>query len=417
VLFGPNGAGKSNLLDALHLLSRTATSRTLKEAFESPCRGKPLEAFSFGPDGTRSLLTQQSAHFSMEVDVELSEQLMESVNHKIVEFRKPAQEGLSNGDKHQKKRALVRERLLRYRIEVEISPKSGILRVVDESLVALNKDQKPRGDRRPFFSREVNLIHLRMEGQAHPRQLDLGLDHTVLSMPHYPPHYPHLTAMREELASWAFFYFEPRERMRAPNPVKEVRSIGLMGEDLAAYLNTLKVQEPKQFQAIGKALGALIPSISDIDLDVNDIGEVELKLREDKTPIPARLVSEGTLRILGLLALQYVQPAPALMGFEEPENGVHPRRIRAIADALNSQADRGNTQILATTHSPNFIDMMSPDNLYQCKKVEGSTLIKPFVGSALAGKEDLFYAGMVDQALDEEATPISQRLLRGDFDD
>jgi len=33
VIFGPNAAGKSNILDALNLLSRMATSRTLKDAF------------------------------------------------------------------------------------------------------------------------------------------------------------------------------------------------------------------------------------------------------------------------------------------------------------------------------------------------------------------------------------------------
>ena len=40
VVFGPNGAGKSNFLDALQLLSRMATSRTLTDAFEPPYREK-----------------------------------------------------------------------------------------------------------------------------------------------------------------------------------------------------------------------------------------------------------------------------------------------------------------------------------------------------------------------------------------
>jgi len=47
VLFGPNGAGKSNFLDALQLLSKIASSRTLKDAFEPPYRGKPLEPRRF----------------------------------------------------------------------------------------------------------------------------------------------------------------------------------------------------------------------------------------------------------------------------------------------------------------------------------------------------------------------------------
>jgi len=46
VLFGPNAAGKSNFLDALQLLSKIVSCRTLKEAFEPPYRGKPLESFS-----------------------------------------------------------------------------------------------------------------------------------------------------------------------------------------------------------------------------------------------------------------------------------------------------------------------------------------------------------------------------------
>ena len=46
VLFGPNAAGKSNFLDALQLLSKLGTSRTLKEAFDPPYRGKPLESFT-----------------------------------------------------------------------------------------------------------------------------------------------------------------------------------------------------------------------------------------------------------------------------------------------------------------------------------------------------------------------------------
>ena len=84
-----------------------------------------------------------------------------------------------------------------------------------------------------------------MEGQAHPTYHERYLDHSILSLPLYPPHYPHLVALRQELASWFFFYFEPRERMRAANPVKEVRHIGLMGEELAAFLNTLRALDER----------------------------------------------------------------------------------------------------------------------------------------------------------------------------
>ena len=142
-----------------------------------------------------------------------------------------------------------------------------------------------------------------MEGQAHPTYHERYLDHTILSRPLYPPHYPHLVALRHELESWLSFYFEPRERMRAANPVKEVHHIGLRGEELAAFLNTLRALDERQFRAVEKALRMLIPSITGIHVEVNSLGEVELRLREGSTLIPARVVSEGTLRILGLLAL------------------------------------------------------------------------------------------------------------------
>jgi len=78
----------------------------------------------------------------------------------------------------------------------------------------------------------------------------------------------------------------------------------------------------------------LVPSITGIHLEVNSLGEVELRLREGDTLIPARVVSEGTLRILGLLSLAGAADPPALVGFEEPENGVHPRRLRLLAEFL-----------------------------------------------------------------------------------
>ena len=117
--------------------------------------------------------------------------------------------------------------------------------------------------RNAFFDKaEDNKFHVRMEGQARPTYYERYLDHTILSQPFYPPHYPHIVAAREELSRCNFFYFEPRERMRASNPVKEVRHIGLMGEELAAFLNTLKSLDLRQFKAVEKALHMIVPSVT-----------------------------------------------------------------------------------------------------------------------------------------------------------
>ncbi|MFZ5499277.1 MAG: AAA family ATPase [Pseudomonadota bacterium] len=411
VLFGPNAAGKSNFLDCLQLLSKLATSRTIKEAFEPPYRGKPLESFTFGEQGIKGSLEKDRLSFSIEVDVRLSDAVVDAVNRQIKEMRRSSSQESEAGEEA-KTASAVRERNLRYRIEVEMLPKSGILRVADEYLAALTDKGEPTGRRRPFLSREGNRLHLRLEGQAHPSYYERYLDHSILSLPHYPPHYPHLVAMRKELENWLFFYFEPRERMRAANPVKEVRHIGLMGEELASFLNTLKALDERQFRAVEKALHTIMPNVQGIGVEVSNLGEVELTLKENGIPVPARILSEGTLRILGLLSLAGAKEQPSLIGFEEPENGIHPRRIQLVAELLKTRASSGETQYIVTTHSPLLPDLVSDESLFVCKRVDGETRIEPFAAWGALAKR-----GEVDRALmGAEDLTVSERMLRGDFD-
>jgi predicted ATPase len=412
VLFGPNAAGKSNFIDALQLLSRIAASRTLKEAFEPPYRGKPLESFSFDRTGLEGLLAKKSASFSIEVDVDLSPVVIAVVNKEILETKR-GQAADANGRDGKKEGSFIHHGQLRYRIEIEISPRSGLLQVADEYVAALGPHGEPKSRPKPFVERDNGRIHLRMEGQSHPTYFDRYLDHAIISRPHYAPHYPHLTALKRELQSWFFYYFEPRERMRAPVSVKEVRHIGLMGEELAAFLNTLQSLDPRQFESVQKAIHSLIPSITGIRTEVNKMGEVELSVMEGDVAMPARVVSEGTLRILGLLALSGVKEPPALIAFEEPENGVHPRRIREIARLLANRAESGDTQVLLTTHSPILPDHISIESLFVCKKKEGTTSIEPLLAWGPLAKANYIEAGLED---DEEPLPVSQRMLRGDFD-
>ena len=411
LLFGPNAAGKSNFLDSLQLLSNLATSRTLNEAFGPSYRGKPLESFTLGENGLPGLMEQERVGFSMEADLDLSDAVVESVEQQIKEMRRPsAAVGSKDADT---KFVYVRERNLRYRVEIEMLPRSGILRVTNEYLAALNARGETSRSRRPFIERSGDKIHLRLEGQAHPTYYDRYLDHTILSMPHYPPHYPHLVAARRELENWLFFYFEPRERMRAASPVKEVRHIGLMGEDLAAFLNTLRALKPRQFEAVSRALHTIMPNIDGIETDVSELGEVELPLKENGIAIPTRVLSEGTLRLLGLLALTGADTPPSLVGFEEPENGVHPRRIELIAELLKTRSSIGQSQYIVTTHSPILPDLLPDDSLFPVRRIERQTRIDPFsTWGALARKSD------INRALDDQQTglPVSERILRGDFD-
>ena len=115
---------------------------------------------------------------------------------------------------------------------------------------------------------------------------------------------------------------------------------------------------------------------------MTDLGEVELRIIEGGVAIPASVLSEGTLRMLGLLALASAE-APALVGFEEPENGVHPRRIELIAELLRTQRSLGQTQYIVTTHSPRLPDLLADDSLFVVRRRNGQTRIDPLAGEPM----------------------------------
>jgi predicted ATPase len=158
----------------------------------------------------------------------------------------------------------------------------------------------------------------------------------------------------------------------------------------------------------------MIPSITGIDVNVNELGEVELDLREGEKRVSARVLSEGTLRILGILALVGAEVPPTLIGFEEPENGIHPCRIRRIAQFLETRMILEDIQFIVTTHSSLLPDLVPPESLYVCRKVNGNTEIEPFTMMHLG---PLWKKIDIGDVLEEEsALSPSERILRGDFD-
>jgi predicted ATPase len=310
---------------------------------------------------------------------------------------------------HRGKLRKITERFLRYRITIEITPKTGVLRVVDERLEALTRTPegklRPDERRRSFLEKVGERLRLRMEGQARPTEYETGLNYAIISQPVYPPHYPHLVAFREELSGWQFYYFEPRI-MREESAVKEVNRLPSSGGDLAAFYYTLKQKSPQQFENLQRTLRSLVPTVEGIDAELTKEGKVRLKVKERGVEFSAKVVSEGTLRILGLMAIVGPTNPATVIGFEEPENGVHPRRLKLIADLLRNAAT--HRQILVNTHSPLLPDYLQDAYLVQVRKREDGH--SEFVPLAEAG------GLQVEKALEEEVVPISQHILRGDWE-
>jgi hypothetical protein len=65
--------------------------------------------------------------------------------------------------------------------------------------------------------------------------------------------------------------------------------------------------------------------------------------------------------MLAYLVLLYDPMPPPFIGIEEPENFLHPRLLPEVAEECRKAAER--TQLLATTHSPFFINALRPEEV------------------------------------------------------
>jgi predicted ATPase len=395
VIFGPNASGKSNLLDAIHLLSRAVKARNLNEAFKSH-RGLPLESIHYIYDegGHEGISKKTNLRFSFEVDVEISSPVIEKVERIIIEKRK----GIDSIPKKQ----IITEKWLRYQLTIEILPTTGHLRVMDERLCAI-KDNGEERKRNAFLEKRTDRLHLRMEGQAHPTFHEIGLDHTIISTALYEPHYPHITAFRMELENWFTYYLEPRELMREESPLAEIETLGPRGENLASFLNTLKHNHKTDFENLNLSLKTILPYAGNIEINQSKEGLVGVRFCENNQWFSSRLISEGTLRIMGLLCSIHPRNPATTIAFEEPENGVHPARIEIIGTLLKNASQNYGKQIIITTHSPILAQCFDSTDLFVCQKDNSQTSIKSL---PLPGK--LFKKPLIDEGL-------ADKILRGDF--
>ncbi len=351
VLFGPNAAGKSNVLDAVQALSRIGTLRTLSDALAEPIRGYPIESFSFPSGGLQALLTSIRPNFTLETDL------------------------TAGKDSY------------RYRVSVEIEPDSGRLGVRNEYLAQLGARGEPKG--RPAIEKVGDSLHIRRKSKpAHPRRELAGLNHTILSDPRLGGvEYRAIDRVRQELSGWRTYYLDPRVAMRAAQPPSDVRDIGVLGGEIAPFLYRLRAEHPKHFHAVSRTLRSIVPGIEEMTIDLDKRrGTLDILIRQGGIDYSSRIISEGTLRVLALCAIAVNPWGGSLLAFEEPENGVHPRRLELIAGFLLSLALQEGRQLVVTTHSPLFCDAVlkasrsHPQNigLFNVRSDGQQTVIKSF---------------------------------------
>ena len=368
VLFGPNAAGKSNLLEATQALSWIGNARTLNDALQAPypVRGFAFEAFSLSASGLPAQLAHDSGSFVLEADLE------------------------TQGGQY------------RYRVAPRIVYRTGELTVADEYLARLRPSGTNWGA--PAIERVNSVLRIRRKGKpSHPREERIGLHHSVLSDRSLSGNgYAALDHVRDELSNWRTYYFEPRTLMRQEQPPAALTDIGIHGEHLASFLHYLRGVEPQRFESVSRRLRTIIPGVESVGVALDENrGTLSLAVRQAGAVHSSRVVSEGTLRVLALCAVAANPWYGSLVTLEEPENGVHPRRIERIASLLMTLAEE--RQIVVSSHSPVLVDAIlrarreseNPDRigLFNVRCGDEGTVVEPFdLPGALFQKPEILKA-------------------------
>lgn len=195
--------------------------------------------------------------------------------------------------------------------------------------------------------------------------------------------YPTILAARREMQSWRRLALEP-SALRAPDGFTDPRSLDVDGRHLAATLYRIaNEKDPATGEADPDAVYARVAGrLSDLAgvgvegliVELDQLREVfTLFLREKGgLRLPARALSEGTLRFLALCVLLEDQSFTGLICMEEPENGIHPANLPAMLDLVKDLAvdpteapDSTNPfrQVIVNTHSPGVVQLCDPDDL------------------------------------------------------
>ena len=161
------------------------------------------------------------------------------------------------------------------------------------------------------------------------------------------------------LRSMRFLDLTP-SRMRQPaSPGQKL--LGDSGENLPAVLRSICAEPTRRKNLIDWVRELTSMDVADLEFPVHDLtGQIHLLLREGGgRKLSADSISDGTLRFLAMLAALLEEDAGGLYFFEAIDQGMHPARLQLLLELLETQAGRGRLQIVATTHSPALLALLS----------------------------------------------------------
>jgi predicted ATPase len=146
-----------------------------------------------------------------------------------------------------------------------------------------------------------------------------------------------------------------------PTTDEELWFLDEKGHGLAGLYDALLGRDRRAFIELEDRFIQLFPTVKALRLDNADQTSKALGLTlRDGTTVRASGMSEGMLYWLAFAIIEHLSPVGVLL-VEEPENGLHPSRIREVMQVLRKVSEQA--QIVLATHSPLVINELQPEEV------------------------------------------------------
>lgn len=382
---GENGTGKSNVFDAIQFLSLLADRSLLDAAQEvrgvhGERLGDPRDLFWNGyASGDRTIRFAVEMIVPLEVADDFGRAAAPTVSYLRYElalgYLPPA------GIERIGRLTLLAENLRR--ISVREAPKR--LHFPHSARDFRDAVVKTRGGGTAFISTSSRddqpVIKIHQDGGGRGRSKTAAASRapaTVVSTVTSNDD-PTILAARREMQSWRRLALEP-SALRSSDRYVDPRDMDVTGRHLPGALfriaNRDEAADPERVYAqIANRLADLDGlRVRGLRVDQDDVREqlsVQL-LEASGLTLPARSLSEGTLRFLALCVLLEDPSVTGLICMEEPENGIHPGNLSAMVELVEDLAvdpmdapgdDNPFRQVIINTHSPVIVQLVRPGDL------------------------------------------------------
>lgn len=185
-----------------------------------------------------------------------------------------------------------------------------------------------------------------------------------------------ISSFRRLLDDWYVSNFQIQEA-RSVEDIGFSEHLSTSGNNLAQVTRYIWENHRDIFDMILEKFRKRVPGVENVLAEETQDGRIVLKFKDDsfQDPFVARFVSDGTIKMFAYLVLLNDPEKHPLLCVEEPENYLHHELLPELAEEFREYADKGG-QVFISTHSPDFVNALQPDELFWLQKNNGATTIR-----------------------------------------